>query len=793
MLYHNFLISIRNFFKNKLSFFINVFGLAIGLASVILIYMWISSELGVDKFHENDDRLFQVMENQVLGGEIVTQGATPDLLAETLKNEVSGIEYAAAVAPSSWFGDFTLRVGLDVIKQKGQFVGKDYFSIFSFTMLKGDAKTVLHDRNNIVISKDLATKLFGSPEQAIGQSIEWNLIGKQKESRVAGVFETLSANSTEEFDFVIPYQKFVDLSNEIGRPMTWGNHGPHTYIVLEKNVTSERIDKLIKDFITKKDKNQDNVILFLKEYSSNYLYGEFENGTVSGGRISNVRLFALIAIFILTMACINFMNLSTAKATRRLKEIGVKKAIGASRLDLIIQYLGESVILSFIAMFFAIIIVLLVLPQFNEIIGKTLEFNFTLEMILALAFICIVTGLIAGSYPAIYLSGFEPAKVLKGKLSNSFLEIWTRKGLVIFQFILSVILIVSVMVVYQQIQFIQNKNLGFDKANIVYFTLEGRAKSNLDPFLKELKAIPGVENATSIENSLVGNEGYTVDVNWQGKDLDQLVNFTSFQINHDFIETLGIELSEGRSFSENYVADNTKIILNKAAIEVMGLKSPIGTTIQLWGENKEIIGVVENFYFESFRNNVKPAFMILSPNKTLISVVRIKNGAMKNTLSRIGSFYKNYTNFSFDYKFLDDDFEKLYETENRIAELSKYFALLAIFISCLGLFGLSAFTLERRKKEIGIRKSLGSTNMGIVYVLSKEFVVLVLFSLFISLPLSFYITKSWLMGFSYRIELQVWYFLLAGLFAIIIASLSIILQTIKSINVDPVEYLREND
>lgn len=772
-----------------MSFLINLIGLSTGLACSLLIYLWVLDELSVDSFHENDANLYEVMENQEQSGTITTQRATPDPLAEALLEEMPEINMAVTVVPSDWFGKIPLTIGEKKVKEEGQFVGKDFFKMFSFELIQGDKNKVLSDKKSIVISESLAEKLFGQTDNVMGESIVWELAGNQEEHVISGVFKDLSANTTEKFSFLIPYEAFKDLSKKIERPMTWDNHGPYTYLLLDNGAKKESVDNKIKYFLNSKISGS-HTTLFLKPYSKNYLYGDYENGQEIGGRIEYVQLFSMIAVFILIMACINFMNLSTAKAMRRTKEIGIKKAMGASRKSLIIQYLSESMVMTIISLFIGLLIAAMCLPEFNELTGKNLEISFNGSFILLILTITIFTGLVSGSYPALYLSSFDPAVVLKGALKRSSSELLARSGLVIFQFALSVLLIVAVVVVYKQVSFIQTKNLGYNKDNIIYFSKEGRANESLDAYLSELKRIPGVKDATSIAQNFIGNESTTADISWEGKGSENIINFSSINANYDLVETLEMKMKLGRSFSKKYTSESTKIIFNETAIKVMGLKDPIGATVKLWGEKFQIIGVVKDFHFESFHEEVKPLFIRFAPDETMTIMAKIEAGKEGNAVGLIESFSQDFTGYPCEYHFMDDDFQEQYSSENQVAKLSQYFAVLAILISCLGLFALASFTAERRKKEVGIRKTLGSSNLQIILLLSKDFTIIVLISLVISLPLSYFLVVKWLASFAYRIDLQWWFFAGAGLIALLIAWTTVGIQAYKAAKVDPINSLK---
>ena len=788
MFLHNFLLIYRNFKRFKNSFFINLVGLSTGLACTLLIYLWVQDELNIDKFHEKDSQLYQVMESQQLGEGIIVKFRTSGLVAETLKDDIPEIEYATPVMQSSWFPKFILSASNDInLKAVGQFVGKDYFNVFSFGLIQGDKNLVLSNKNYIVISDELALNLFNTKQNILGKVISLQLEHIKKQLTVSGIFNHVPINSSENFDFLLTFESFKDISPPV---LDWGNNGTNAYVIVKEGTDLLQLNHKIADLIESKIPGS-NRTLFLKAYSDGYLYGKYENGVQSGGRIEYVKLFSLVAIFILIIACINFMNLSTAKASGRIKEVGIKKAIGASRKALILQYMGESMLMSFLSLAIAILIVELLLPQFNLLTGKQLDLTPDINMILSFLGITIFTGLISGSYPALYLSGFNPAIVLRGKLNNSIGELLVRKGLVVFQYAVSVILIVAVFVVYKQIEFVQSKNLGYNKDNIIYFEIEGKLVDNKESFLEELKNVPGIAEASSMWGNIIGGYSTTGGVQWNGKKPDDRTAFEIMSANYDLLEMLDIEMESGRTFSREFGADTLRIIFNEAAIEIMGLNNPIGEVVRIWGTDLEIIGVAKNFHFQSLHEKVKPLFIRLQPKNTNIIMAKIKAGREKETIEKVQQFYKvKNPGYSFDYKFLDQDYQAQYAAENRVALLSKGFAGLAILISSLGLFGLSAFTAERRSKEIGIRKVLGSSELAIVYLLSGDFTKIVLLSIVIALPISYFMASYWLDSFAFKIELESWYFVGAGLSALSIAWLTVGMQAIKAARTNPVNSLR---
>lgn len=789
MLRHTILLICRNFKRFKTTFFINLVGLSTGLACAIFIWLWVANELGVDKFHKNDKHLFQVMTNQNRPDEIVTLGYGPGLLAEELAAEMPEILYAV---PSSGVGDhLTLSVPGKNLSASGQFAGRDFFRIFSYPLTHGNVDQVLADKNAIVISEKMALALFNTTENVIGRSLEWQVVGEKQPVRVTGIFRNVPHNSSVQFDFVLSYQVYEQRMRD-GGSLSWGNHNAITYLQLREDASVTGFNASIANFIRKRDPNT-NLTIFAKPYSDNYLYGKYENGKTVGGRITYVRLFSAIAIFIVIIACINFMNLATAKASRRIKEVGIKKAMGAPGKTLVAQYLGESMMMATLSMVLAVLIVDLFLPQFNLITGKQLVLQSNGNPILIILGITVFTGVVSGAYPAFYLSRFNPALVLKGKFNVPSGEQWARKGLVIFQFTLSIIFIVSVWVIYRQMEYVQGKHLGLEKDHIISFKLEGNAPASLETFLGGLKAIPGVVNASAMWGSVAGQTSFTTgSFEWKGMDPDRIIQFEHLGIHYDMIELFGLEMVAGRTFSRDFPSDTAAIIFNETAIDVMGLQDPVGEKFKLWGNEYSIIGVTKDFHFKSLHEKVQPFFFRITPDDFMKAMVKLEAGKERGTLARIQQYYKQFNpGYPFDYSFLDSEFQAQYVAEQRVATLSRYFAGLAIIISCLGLFGLAAFTAERRLKEIGIRKVMGSSVMGIVYLLSGDFNKIVFTAILLAFPISYVVIQQWLNNFAYRIDLEWRYFVGAGLIAMAITWITVGMQAYKAARVNPVKCLRD--
>ncbi|MEM9831584.1 MAG: ABC transporter permease [Bacteroidota bacterium] len=796
MLRHNFLIAFRNFQRYRSTFFINLIGLSSGLACALLIFLWVYDELSMDRFHVHSDRLYQVMEHLEQTKGLWTIPITSGPMAEALVDEMPEVEKAVT---TTYMSSYTLSVDNTDITAAGLYASADYFNLFSYPLIQGDKNQVLSDKKAIVLSESLATSLFGTSGNVVGKTIVWQ---QEKQYQVSGVFEDIPSHSSTRPDFLLTFEAYRDDYKGVNE---WGNIMPRAYLLMKKGADIERFNDKIADFVKVKT---DGAIFhrthFISPYVDQYLYNRYQNGVQTGGRIEYVRLFSVIAVFILLIACINFMNLSTARASRKTKEIGIKKAVGASRGSLIYQYLSESFLMALLSLVVAVLLVLLFLPSFNQITGKQLSLLWDVTLVASLLGIVSFTGLMAGSYPALYLSGFNPTTILKGKLNKAVGDAWARKGLVVFQFTLSIILMVSVWVVYQQILFVQTQSLGYEQDQIIFFRSGGLLKGEegvperqspghrLKTFLTEVKNIPGVVNASSSRHDLTGYHNSTGEIQWPGKDPTDKTAFEQVAANFGLIEVLGMDMQAGRSFSEDFGADTTKIIFNEAAIDFMGLTDPIGQMVQVNGSNKEIIGVVKDFHVASFREDIKPLFLYLDPPETDKVAVKIESGQEQKVLADLQQLYQAFNpSQDWHYWFLDEDYQSLYLAEQRVSVLSKYFAGLTILISCLGLFGLVAFTAERRLKEIGIRKILGASNVSIVQLLSGDFTRMVLGAIFLGLPISYFIAYQWLEGFVYRIDLVWWYFAGAGMVALLIAWLTVGSQTIKAARVNPVQCLKD--
>ena len=784
MLPYPLLLLYRNFKRFKSTFFINLIGLSTGLACALLIYLWISDERSFDRYHALDGRLYQVLENRRTAAGIETQPGTVPLLAEALRREMPEIEFVATTTPVPFFPAFTLAAGGQHLTAVAKYADPAFFQLFSYPLLVGTPATVLRDKNAIVLSEALATKLFGSPQNSLSKAVEWQLAADSKQtSLVAGVFAGVPRNSSEQFDFVLPFASFRDRM-QMSETIKWDDDGPFTtYLALREGADPAQFQAKLAGLLKIKSAQAQarGRTLFVRPFSAAYLHGTYENGVVTGGRIAYVRLFALIAGLILVIASINFMNLFTAKASRRVKEVGIRKALGASRAALVGQYLTESVVMALLALVVAVGLVQLVLPQFSALTGKPLALRWEPQLVGASLALALGTGLLAGSYPAFYLSGFQPAAVLKGKLPTRAGDVWTRQGLVVLQFTLSVLFIVAVVVVNSQLAFVQRQPLGYDKAHVLRFDAAGKAARQQAAFLAEVKQLPGVVQASSVLGGFLGGR-YVAEMSWRGKRLP----VGTMLVNYDLVETMGMHLVAGRSFAPQFRADSAAILVNQALVAGLGMPDPVGQRL----DGSRIVGVVRDFHYESLHEKIKPLLLKLDPTINTV-LVKLQPNAEQATIARLQQLYAAYNpGLTLDYTFLDADYQAQYVAERRVAVLARYFAGMAILISALGLLGLAAFTAERRRKEIGIRKALGASELGIVWLLTSSLTWLVVVAIALALPLSYLLLQRWLEGFAYRVAWQWWYFAAPGLGALLIAWLTVSVQAWRAARRNPVLSLR---
>ncbi|MES2647237.1 MAG: ABC transporter permease [Bacteroidota bacterium] len=783
-----FKIAFRNLWKNKAFSVINIMGLALGLACSLLIMLWVIDEYKVDAFHKNGDQLYSIIERQYRDGKIDAFHGTPGVLAEEMKKVLPDVQFATNYA---WDELSTFEANNKVLKKTGNHAGPDFFKMFSYPLLEGEVNTALKTPLDIAISKKMAEDFFGTAANAIGKTIRYQ---NSKDLNISAVFDNVPENSTAQFDYMLNWDLFLE-GNSWAKE--WTNNGPHTYITLRKGTDANTFEKKINRFLDNYNKEQTShsyIRLGMQRYGDIYLHSQFdETGQLSGGRIQYVKLFSIVALFILLIACINFMNLTTARSVKRAKEIGIRKVVGALRFGLIRQFIGEAMLLVIIAITISLALILLILPAFSELTGKQIQMPFDQPLFwVSLAVLILLTGFLSGSYPALYLSSFKPVRVLKGSLKFSGNAIWFRKGLVVFQFILSIILIIGTIVVSKQVNYIQNYNLGYDRENLLYIPLEGDLTPRYGLFKNSSEKLPGIKEITRITDVPTQIENGTGGVEWDGKNPNLDINFTQAAVGYDFTKTMHLKFVDGRDFSKDFASDSVGYILNEAALKIIGYKDPIGKPLTFWQKKGTIIGVLKDFHFNSLHTEINPLVLRLGENiEWGTAIIRTEPGKTKQALASLEKVCKDLNpKFPFTYKFSDEEYQKLYKSEQVVAKLANYFAFLGIFISCLGLLGLVIFTAEQKTKEFGIRKVLGATAASLFNLLSKEFLILVIAALLIACPLAWFAMNSWLQDYVYRIKISWWVFAIAGLLAICIALVTVSFQALKAAFVNPAKSLR---
>ena len=776
----------RGMTKNKVFSMINISGLSLGLTCSILIALWVNDEYAIDSFHEDIDRIFVVTSCEYSGDEVNGSYDTPGLLGEELKKVLPEVEYGCNYA---WNQYNTFAVGENKMKIPGNFAGPDFFKIFSYPLLLGTKETALKTPESIAISRKMATNLFGSPEFAINKSV---LFENYRELKVTAVFEDLKDNTSEKFEYIINWDFFVERNDWV---KNWHNSGPFTFIKLREHANVETLRPKIQHFIKNYDNEYsdlDRLELGLQPFAEKYLHSNFKNGYVSGGKIEYVQLFQWVAIFILLIACINFMNLSTARAVKRAKEIGIRKVNGAVRTALITQFMTEALLFTAIAILFAMLLLQLLLPQFNLLTGKNISSPLQNgKFWMGIAMLTFITAAISGSYPALLLSSFRPISVLKNNVKVNSSSSFFRKGLVVFQFALSMILIVGMIVITRQVAYIQNTNLGYQKDNLIYLPLTGNIAPGFDVFKQEALQIPGINGVSKISQRPFLIENSTGGVEWEGKDPNTRPTFTQAAVGYDFINTMQATLVKGRDFSEEF-ADSANYIINETALKVIGYADPIGMPLTFWDVKGTIIGVVEDFHFNSLHVPIKPLVLRLQRGAGWgVALIRIESDKTSSALSELELLHKKLNpDFVFAHQFADEEYGFLYKSEQVVKQLSRYFAFLAIFISSLGLLGLVIFTAEQRTKEVGIRKVLGANVTQLVALLSKDFMKLIIISIVLSSPLAYFAMNVWLQGFEYHTDIHWWMFAVAAASAIVVALLTVSFQAIRSARANPVDSLR---
>jgi len=773
----------RNLWKNKGYTFLNIFGLAIGIACAALIFLWVEDELSYNNYFSNKENLYKIKDQQTYDGNTFTFDATPGPLAKSIKEEIPGIKNTAR---TTWANQTLFSLRDKNISEVGLYVDSSFLSMFPLNFIKGNPATAFNQLNSIVISRKMAEKFFQSTD-VIGRSLK---VDNKQSFAISGVFEDLPENVSFQFDWLGPFKVFEEQNQYL---QNWGTNSVPTYVQTEPNANIVAINKKLHNYLDTKQTGL-NAKFSVYPMSRWRLYDVFDNGKEVSGRIKYVNLFSMIAWIILLIACINFMNLSTARSEQRAREVGVRKVLGAGKGKLIGQFIGEALIMALLSAVFAVAILSISLPAFNSLVEKKLTLGMSNPLhilsLLSIAFIC---GLIAGSYPAFYLSSFNPVKVLKGlKNKTGSSAGFIRKGLVILQFSISVILIISTVIIYQQINHVKSRDLGYNKENLLYVQAQGVVKPHFNVIKNDLLATGVVKNAT-LSNSRVLNLGSnTGDFSWPGKDPQKQVLVTIESVSPEYISTMGMQLKAGRDFYTDTKNDSGNVIINETMAKLIKNKRVIGSIISRSGQNLTVTGVVKDFVYNDMYSPSAPLILFSDTSNTNFLTIRLKaSKSLTASITKIENVMKaDNPGFPFEYKFIDQQFEQLFKTETLIGKLSSVFSILAILISCLGLFGLAAYTAERRTKEIGIRKVLGASAQNLAGLLSVDFLKLVLISCIIAFPLAWWVMNAWLEGYAYRIKINWSIFLFAGLLAVLIALITVSFQAIKAAVANPVNSLR---
>ena len=785
-----FKVTLRNLFKNKSLSFINISGLAMGMAFAILIGLWIQYETSYDGFHQNKDRIAMVMKNTLFNEERNTMNSSPLPLYYEFKNNFPEVKRASRL---SFTGNDNLVVGNNKFNRPGNYVDADFLSMFSFSLLEGNAATALTDPNSIVLTESLAAALFGK-EDPIGKTIRLN---NEYTIRVTGLLKDLPKNSTLSFDFLVPYQFVIDHNDWIkGNQASWTNNFLVNVVELKEGVSMEAFSKKIGPLNMQRDHSLKNQTLFLHPLSKWHLYDNFKNWENVGGKIDYVRMFGIIGIFVLLIACINFMNLSTARSELRMKEVGIRKTLGSRRVDLILQFLSESLLTAGLSFLFSLGLIKLLLPSLKDLGFENIDLDLSKVTVLGAALILsFITGLVAGSYPALYLSSFMPVSVLKGLNKQGKESVMFRRVLVISQFSISVGLIICTVIVFQQISHGRDRSIGYNPNNLLTVEASKDLCMNFDALKQDLLntgVIGSVAKASQPMNARYNSWG---DFSWAGKDPHADIAIDAIMTEWDFEKTVGLKMLQGRPFSKDYKTDSNGVILNEAALKIIGYKDPIGKTMKSADRVLTIVGITEDVLLTDPFKSISPLAILFNGSKTSNVndiLIRLKpTNDLPKTLAAIQPVFARYNpSQPWAYHFADDDFGKKFSTEKQVGKLAGIFAGLGISISCLGLFGLAMFMAERRNKEIGVRKVLGASVADVVLLLSKEFVWLVGVGCLIAGSSAYWLMHNWLEKYEYRIGFNWWVFAGVSLGAILIALVTTSFQAIRAARVNPVKSLK---
>ena len=782
MLRNYLLTALRNIWKNKTYSFLNIFGLAVGVACAGLIFLWVEAELSYDPFPKRE-YIYNVRTNQTYNGVIRTFGSSPGLLAAAMKADIPGVVATCRTRDKKML----FSVEDKNVYEAGMYADSTLFGMFSVSFLEGSAGAASRDIKSVALSETMARQFFGSVSGVAGRTIR---VGNKENFTVSSVYRDFPLNSTIRPDYVIPFANFEKDNQWL---QFWGANGLSTFVELAPSANPARVNLQLKDFIHEKSQQKAGAQPLLIGMKDWRLRDEFVDGKQSGGRIQYVRLFTYIACIIILIACINFMNLSTARSEKRAREVGVRKVLGAERGRLIGQFIGESVLLSTMSVALGVLVIGLVLPAFNLLVKEQLSLGIGQPLhILSLVAIALVCGLVAGSYPALYLSGFNPVQVLKRLKTKDGAAETTRKVLVVAQFSISIFLIVSTLIIYRQVQHIKSRELGYNKDNLLDLRSSPALVNNYDAVKQDLLQTGAVESTglCDMENLDISNN--TSGYSWPGKDPKADILISIRNINHDYIRTMGMQMIDGRGFRDDFAQDSGKVIITEALAKMMGAGSAVGKYLRSDNGQDQVVGVVKDYIYGDFYGKPDPVIFYSQPARGAYFYIRLKQRAQtEKALASIGAVLKkDNPGYPFDYSWVDDKFNSKFTAESLVGKLSGLFAALAIFISCLGLFGLAAYTAEQRTREIGIRKVLGASVSGITGLLSKDFLRLVLLSNVVALPLAAWALSRWLEGYAYRISISWWMFVVAALASVLIALATVGFQAVRAALMSPVKSLR---
>lgn len=792
-------IAFRNIIRQKGYSFINVMGLALGIGSCLLIMLWVMDELSYDRFHENAGRLYRIEQDQFYSERTFHVNVTPYPMARGGKDEIPEIEFAT---PLPRPGTLLCRYGDKAFfEQNVLAVQPDFLSMFTFPMIRGDRAGALQHPQSLLITREIARKYFGE-EDPLGKVITVN---NRYDFTVEGVLENVPTNSSVQFNMLLPYEFLKNL--DFGSLDSWGSNNIATYVQLHENADIAAVNEKITDLRfrrvealynddpegLKRFQSRRKTAFMLVPITDIHLHSYFGYNR-SMGRILYVYVFSMIAFFILMIACINFMNLSTARSVKRAKEVGLRKVVGALKRQLVGQFYGESILLALLGMILAFVLVILVLPEFSALAGKDFSVQNLLQprFFIGMLAVTLLTGILSGSYPALFLSSVQPVQVLKGTLATGPRGSAFRKILVVVQFTLSIMLIIGTIVIFYQVNFMRSKALGYDKADLLYIPLRGDTNEKFDLMKQELLKEPNVLRVTGSGHTPSHIGSNTSNFDWPGKDPEYSILVSINAVGFDYVETMKIEMLEGRSFSPEFTADTADaFMVNEEMVRVMGMESAVNQRLTYGDTDGTIIGVMKDYHFQPVDRKIEPLVLYASPKQLNFMVIRLQAGDIPTAIADVKSAWERIVpSYPFDYHFVDQDIDEMYRGWEDMGKLLNYFTILAILIASLGLFGLASFTAEQRTREIGVRKVLGASVGQLVLLISREFAKWVLLANLIAWPISYYVMNNWLQGFDYRIDLSWWIFLASGILALLIALLTVGYQSIKAALANPVDALK---